>query len=142
VFLINHPYRGVLQTINNYDRVPIGLCAISHESLEIGFWKLVLQHHFIKHYPHKSLNFGVFMLHITNCYGQHFIIGRIVHMTSHSCPISNTLHMIKHDLSVLQIPYRLHSCDKVNSTPDTIYRHLKNNSFCPKTCPGKLHFWM
>jgi hypothetical protein len=39
----------------------------------------MLQHHFIKFYPHKSLNFNVFRLHITNCYGHHFTIGRIVH---------------------------------------------------------------
>jgi hypothetical protein len=47
-------------------------------------------------------------------------------MINHSCLANNTLHMIKHDPSVLQIPCRLHSCDEVNSTLDTIYRHLEN----------------
>jgi hypothetical protein len=47
-------------------------------------------------------------------------------MISHSCSTNNTFHMIKHDPNVLQIPFRLHSCDKANSTPDTIYRHLEN----------------
>jgi hypothetical protein len=33
--------------------------------------------------------------------------------------------MIKHDLN-MQIPYMLHLCDKVDSTPNTIYRHFEN----------------
>jgi hypothetical protein len=40
-------------------------------------------------------------------------------MISHSCPTSHTLHMIKHDPSILQIPYKLHSCHKTCSTPRT-----------------------
>jgi hypothetical protein len=47
-------------------------------------------------------------------------------MMNHSCPANNMLHMIKHDPNVLQIPCSLHSCDEVDSTPDTIYRHLEN----------------
>jgi hypothetical protein len=34
--------------------------------------------------------------------------------------------MIKHDPSILQIPYRLHLCDEANYTLDTIYRHFEN----------------
>jgi hypothetical protein len=47
-------------------------------------------------------------------------------MTCYSCPTNNIIHMIKHDLSILQIPYKLHSCDEVDSTLDTICRHLEN----------------
>ncbi len=47
-------------------------------------------------------------------------------MTSHNCLAINTLHMIKHDPSVLQIPYRLHCCGEADSIPDTIYQHLEN----------------
>jgi hypothetical protein len=47
-------------------------------------------------------------------------------MISHSCPTSHALHMIKHDPSILQFPYRLHSCDKTRSTPHIIYEHLEN----------------
>jgi len=36
--------------------------------------------------------------------------------------------MIKHDPSVLQIPCRLHLCDEINSTPDTIHQHLENEN--------------
>jgi hypothetical protein len=125
-FLINHPHKGVPQTINNYGHIPIGLCTISHESFETGFWKLMLQHCFIKFCPHKSLNFDVLKLHITNHYGQHFTIGRIVHMTNHSCLANNTFHLIKHYPNVLQIPYRLHLYDEANSILDAIYRHITN----------------
>ncbi len=120
---INHLNIGVPQTINNYNHIPIDLCVVSHESFEIGFWKPVLQHCFIK------LNFSVLKLHITNCYDHHFTLSRIVHMTNHSCPTNNTFHMIKHDPNILQIPYSLHSCDEVNSTPNTIYWHLENKHF-------------
>jgi len=91
--------------------------------LKIGFWKPMLHNCFIKLFPHKLLSFGVFRLHITNHYGQHFTIDKIIHTTNHSCSANNTLHMIKHNL---QIPYGLHSCDKANSSPNTIYRHLEN----------------
>ncbi len=47
-------------------------------------------------------------------------------MISHGCLTNNTFHMIKHDPHVLRIPCRLHSCDKVDSTLDTTYRHLGN----------------
>jgi hypothetical protein len=93
--------------------------------LKLGFGNSYFQHHLIKFCPHKLLNFCVFKLHITNCYGHHLTIGKIMHMTSHSCPTSNTLHMIKHDLCVLQTSCKLLSCDKVDSTLDIIYRHLK-----------------
>jgi len=126
VLLVNHLNKKVLRTINNFDNVPISLCTINHESLEIGFCKLVLQHHFIKLCAHKSLSFNLLRLHITNNYGQHFIINKIVHMTSHSCPTNNMLHMIKHDPSILQIPCKLHSCDEANSTPIIIFGHLEN----------------
>jgi hypothetical protein len=49
-------------------------------------------------------------------------------MTSHSCPISNTLHVIKHDPNVLQIPSKLHLHDETHSTPHTIYRHFENEN--------------
>ncbi len=85
----------------------------------------MLQRHFIKFCPHKSLSFGVLRLFITNNYGQHFTIDKIIHMTSHSYPIGNMLHMIKHDPSVLQIPCRLHLCDEAHSILNTIYQHLE-----------------
>jgi hypothetical protein len=40
--------------------------------------------------------------------------------------------MIKHDLNILQIPYRLHLCDKTHSTPHTIYGHLENEHLLSK----------
>jgi len=120
-FPINHLNRNIPGTINNVNDVLIGLCIVSHESFEIRFWKLVLQHCFIKLCPHKSLSFNVFKLHIINNYGQHFIIERIIHMTSHYCLANNMFHIIKHDPSILEIPCRLHSCDETNSTPVTNY---------------------
>ncbi len=83
MLFINHPNKEVPRTIYNFDHVPIGLWAISHESLEIQFWKPMLQHHFIKLYPCDLLSFGFLNLHVTNCNGHHFIIGKIVHMTKH-----------------------------------------------------------
>jgi hypothetical protein len=114
------------------------LCDISHESFKIQFWKLV-QHHLIKLCPHDLLSFSVLKLHVTNHNGHHFIISKIVHMRSHSCPTINMLHMIKHDPSVLQIPYRLHLRDKASSTPHTIYQHLENENLMSYTCLKKQH---
>ncbi len=100
----------------------------SHESFIIWFWKPMLQHCLIKLCPHDLLNFSVLKLHVTNHNGHQFTIGRIVHMTSCSCLINHTLHMIKHNPNVLQILCKLHSCDEACSTPLAIYRHLENES--------------
>jgi hypothetical protein len=53
-------------------------------------------------------------------------------MTSHNCPTNHMLHMIKHDPNILQIPYKLHSCDKIHSIPHTIYGHLENEHLLSK----------
>jgi hypothetical protein len=103
------------------------LCDISHESFKFWFWKLV-QHHLIKFFPHDLLSFSVLKLHVTNRNGHHFTIRKIVHMKSHSCSTINTLHMIKHDPSVLQIPYRLHLRDKASSITHIVYQHLENEN--------------
>jgi hypothetical protein len=52
----------------------------------------------------------------------------VVHVTNHNYPTNNTLHMIKHDPSVLQIPFRLHSHDGVCSIPHAIYQHFENEN--------------
>ncbi len=132
MFLVNHPHKGVLRSINNSNNIPIGLCIINHKSLEIWFWKIMLLHHVIELFPHYLLSLHVLKLYVTNLNGCHFTICRIIHMTSHSCPTSHTLHMIKHDPNILQIPYRLHSCDKTCSTPHIIYGHLENEHLSSK----------
>jgi hypothetical protein len=37
-------------------------------------------------------------------------------------------HMIKHDLNILKIPYKLHLCDEARFTPHTVYQHLENEN--------------
>jgi hypothetical protein len=48
--------------------------------------------------------------------------------------------MIKHDSNILQIPYRLHSCDKICSTPHTIYGHLENEHLLSKNLSKEATF--
>ncbi len=100
----------------------------------------MLLHHVIELCPHYLLSLHVLKLHVTNYNGHHFVIGQIVHMTSHNCPTSHTLHMIKHDPSILQIPCRLHSCDKTHSIPHIIYGHLENEHLLSKTYSRKQTF--
>jgi hypothetical protein len=94
VLLINHPNRRIPITINNYYSILISMRTSNHESFQIWFWKPMLQHCLIKLCPHELLNFDVLKLHVTNHNNHHFIIERIIHMTSHSCLANNTLHMI------------------------------------------------
>jgi hypothetical protein len=70
--------------------------------------------------------------HVTNRNGHHFAIGRIIHITNHSYPTNRMFHMIKYDPSILQIPCKLHSCDKTCSAPHTIYGHLENEHLLSK----------
>jgi len=121
VLLINHLDKSISLTIDNSNHIPIGLCIINHESFETWFWKTMFQHRFIKFCPHDLLNFNVLKLHVTNHYGHHFTISKTMNMANHNYLASNMLHIIKHDPRVLQIPYRLHLCEKAHFTPHTIY---------------------
>jgi hypothetical protein len=129
--LINHLNKRIPQNINYFYHVLIGLCTISHESLKIWFWKPVLQHCFIKLCPMICWS-----LVSSNCMSQIAMvvtlqIGRIVHMTNHSCPTINMLHVIKHDPTILQIPCR--SCIHVirlAPLPTPFIDILKMNTFC------------
>ncbi len=64
-------------------------------------------------------------------------IGRIVHMTNHSCLANNTFHVIKHDPIVLQIPYRssIH-VTRLAPPPTPFIDILKMNTFAPKLFLG------
>jgi len=85
-------------------------------------------------------NFHVPKLHVINLNGHHFATSWIIHMTNHNYPMSLMLHMIKHDPSILQIPYKLHSCDKTHYTPHTIYRHLENEHLLSKNLSREVTF--
>jgi hypothetical protein len=128
--------RGPL-TINNYDNVSISLCTISHESFEIKFGNpcfniVSLNFIHINHWASMSLD-----CISQKIYGHHFTIGRIVHMASHNCPISNTFHMIKHDPNILQIHASCIHVTKLTPFLTLFIDILKINTFCPKTCPRK-----
>jgi len=101
---------------------------IQNKTFKIPLAAIEVMYGLIKLCPHDLLSFSVLILHVTNHNGHHCIISKIVHMTSHSCPTNNMLHMIKHDPNILQIPSKLHSHDKVCSTPHTMYWHLENEN--------------
>jgi hypothetical protein len=86
----------------------------------------MLLHRVIELFPHYLLNFHVLRLHVTNRNGHHFVVGRIIHITNYSYPTNRMFHMIKYDPSILQIPCKLHSCDKTCFAPHIIYGHLEN----------------
>jgi hypothetical protein len=100
----------------------------------------MLLHHVIELCPHYLLSLHVHKHHVTNNNGHQFVIGYIINMTSHSCPTNHTLHMIKHDPNYLQIPYRMHSCDKICSTSHTIYGHLENEHVLFKNLSKEITF--
>ncbi len=113
-------------------------------SLHIKFFTKiyhVFYHCFIKLCPHKSLNLCSLILHITNNYGQHFIIDKIKHMTSHSCP-TNMFHMIKHDHAFCKSPTSCIHVMRLISLLTPFINILKMNTFCPWTCLRKQHSWM
>ncbi len=128
-FFVHHPYSGIPKTINNSNNILICLCIIHHESLKVGFNIPVFEHCAIELCPHDLLCFGVFRLHVTNYNGHHFAISWIINMTDHGCPTNDSLHMVKHDPRVFQITFKVHSCNKPNSAPNLVDRHLEKKNF-------------
>jgi hypothetical protein len=136
---MNHFHRWVPWSINNSSSITIGLCVISHESLEIRFWKVVLLHHVIEFFPHYLLSLCVLKLHVTNHNGHHFAIGWIVHMRNHDCPTNYILHMIQ---TFYKSPTSCIHVTRFPPFPTPFMDILKMNTFCLRTCPRKQHSWM
>jgi hypothetical protein len=113
---------------NDFDNISIWLRIIYHESLEVWFGILVLDHCVIELCPHDMLHFFVFRLHVTNNNGHNFAINQIIYRASHYCPICDTLDMFKHDLIFFQISPKLHSCNKAHSIPNPINQHFENEN--------------
>ena len=78
-----HRDLGITATIKNPDCIPIGLSAISHESLELRQWYTMPCHNMVEVLPKANLHVLVFRLKITACNGHGTLICCIVNMTSH-----------------------------------------------------------
>ena len=103
-----HRDLGITATINNPDCIPIGLSAISHESLELQRWYTMPCHNMVEILPKDNLHVLVLGLKITPCNGHDTLICCIINMTSHSDPISNTFDMIRYYSGMLKISAWLH----------------------------------
>ncbi len=116
LFLVNHLHRSISKTVHDTDNILIGMCTIYHEPFEIGVCKTKLEHHVVHFCPHDILNFYGFTLHVANCNGEHFVIQRVLNMTSHGGPFLNILDMIKLQPTIMQITIRLHAPHQINPT--------------------------
>ena len=103
-----HRDLGITTTIDNPDYIPIGLSAISHESLELLLRYTMPNHDVVEILLEDNLRVFVFGLKITACNGHDTLKCRIVNLTSHSGPISNTFDMIKYYSGMLKISAWLH----------------------------------
>ena len=98
----------ITATKDNPDCIPIGLSAISHESLELRQWYTMPCHNMVEILPNDNLCLFVFRLKITACNDHDTLICCIVNMTSHSGSISNSFDMIKYYPGMLKISTWLH----------------------------------
>ncbi len=114
LFLVNHLHRGISRTVHNTNIIPIDLCTTRHEPFEIGVYKTKFKHHLVQFCPHDTLSFYGFRLYVVNYNGEHFVVHQVVNMTSHGGPFLNTLDMIKHQPTILQITTKLHVPHQIN----------------------------
>ena len=91
MLLAGHRDLGITATVDNLDCIPIGLSAISHESLELQPRYTMPSHDVVEILPKDNLRVLVFGLKITACNGHDTLIFGIVNMTSYGGPIGNTL---------------------------------------------------
>jgi hypothetical protein len=94
---------GITTAIDDSDSIPIGLCTVCHEAFEVGILDAVLCHEIIQFSLHDTLDLGVLRLHVTYGDGHDLAIRSIVHVTRHCGPFFDTLDMVKHEPSVLEI---------------------------------------
>ena len=108
-FTTKHGNLGITATVENLNRIPVGLGAISHETLELWQWYSMSSHGVIEILLEDNLCVLVLGLKITACNGHDTLICSIINMTSHCSPIGNTFDVIKYDLGMLKISAGLHS---------------------------------
>src|SRR6202161_4771595 len=87
------------------------------------------EHNLIEPMAKKALRRDILRLHITYCNSHNSAVGRVIDMASHGRPPLDTLDMVKHDPSILQITVWLHSPDKVDSRARAHLGHLENKDF-------------
>ena len=107
-FTTKHGNLGITATVDNSNRIPVGLGAINHKTLEPWQWYSMSSHDVIEILLEDNLCVLVLGLNITACNGHDTLICSIINMTSHCGPIGNTFDVIKHDPSMLKISTGLH----------------------------------
>jgi hypothetical protein len=102
-FTVLHGDLWITTAIDNLDSIPIGLCTVRHEAFEVGILDAILCHEIVEFSPHDTLGLRVLQLYVIYGDGHDLAIRCIVHMTCHCGPFFDTLDMVKHEPSVLEI---------------------------------------
>jgi hypothetical protein len=123
---ILHSDLGITTAIDDLNSIPIGMCTVRHEAFEVGILDAVLCHEIVQFSLHDTLDLGVLQLHVTYGNGHDLAICCIVHVTRHCGPFLDTLDMVKHEPSVLEISSWLHALDKVHTTSTFVFQHLED----------------
>jgi hypothetical protein len=113
----------ITTTIDDSDNIPVGLCTVRHEA---GILDAVLCHEIVEFFPHDILDLRVLRLHVTYGDGHDLAIRCIIHVTRHCGPFFDTLDMVKHEPSVLEISSWLHALDEVHTTSGSVFQHLED----------------
>jgi hypothetical protein len=93
----------ITTTIDDSDNIPTGMCTVHHEEFEVGILHAVLSHEIIEFSLHDTLDLWVLRLHVTYGDGHDLAIRCIVHVIRHCGPFLDTLDMVKHEPSILEI---------------------------------------
>jgi hypothetical protein len=125
VLSVLHGDLWITTAIDDSDNIPIGLCTVRHEAFEVGILDAVLCHEIVQFCPHDTLDLGVLQLHVTYGDGHDLAIRCIVHVTRHCGLFFNTLDMVKHEPSVLEIS-SWHVLDEVHTTSRSVFQHLED----------------
>jgi hypothetical protein len=116
----------ITAAIDDLDSIPICLCTIHHEAFEVGILDAVLCHEIVQFSPHDTLDLWVLRLHVTYSDGHDLTICCIVHVIRHCGPLFNTLDMVKHEPSILEISSWLHALDEVHNTSRSVFQYFED----------------
>jgi hypothetical protein len=121
-----HGYLWITTAIDDSDSIPIGLCTVRHEAFEVGILDAILCHEIVEFSPHDTLGRCVLRLHVTYGDGHDLAIHCIIYVTRHCGPFFDTLDMVKHESSILEISSWLHMLDEVYTTSKSVFQHLED----------------
>src|SRR5579875_3354808 len=123
-FPFHHLVFSLSSTVDDANGVPIGLRSVRHEACKVRVKHAIADGDGVQVLPEQHLSRSVFTLEFAASNGEDAPEFGVVDVAGLSGPLGDTLDMVKHHPTLLEVSTRLHTTNKINSTSPAHLRHF------------------